>query len=720
MFSGLSAKQREAVEATEGPLLILAGAGSGKTKTLTTRIAYLISECEVSPFHILAITFTNKAARELQERIAALVGPAADRIWARTFHSTCLQILRFESKALEIEGAFAVYDDGDQLTLMKRALKECGIVDFKAHPPRSFLNRISAWKNELVRPEDLEGEAKDSEEALEVRVYAMYQRMLRANNAMDFDDLIAETVYLFKARPDILDKYRERFRYILVDEYQDTNFAQNEFILLLAEKYRNICVVGDDDQSIYGWRGADIRNILDFESVFPDAKTIKLEQNYRSTPMILDAANAVIKHNFGRKGKELYTEQKEGESLVLYSASDDADEGYFIVRQIRQLRDQYDFKDLAVLCRTTAQFRPLEECFIRNGLPYQVYGGVKFYQRKEIKDAMAYLSILANPADQVNMRRALLTPRRGIGEGSIDKLEAYAAQAGLSILEAMRRADQILSKRLAGLVLQFVAFYDEAKACQATHDLSELFAFVMDQSGYIGALVEEGNVETETRLDNIEQLQGIIKDFQGKHPELEEAALATFLAEVSLYTDMDQVTDDKNAVSLLTLHSAKGLEFPVVFMCGMEENIFPHIRSMGDDAGLEEERRLCYVGITRAKERLYLTRAQRRLLYGRASYNEPSRFLDEIPSLLVNDLNRSGRHEPIDPNASIETYAKKVPSAPAECYNVGDRVHHDMWGDGVITGLSGEGDLAQIAVTFPKVGPKKLIAKYAPIHKVNP
>lgn len=719
MLNELSIKQREAVEYTNGPLLILAGAGSGKTKTLTTRIAYLIKEQQVSPFEILAITFTNKAAQELKDRIASLVGKASEYIWAKTFHSTCLNILRFESSALNIQGDFAVYDDGDQLTVVKRALKQCGCTDFKQYSPRAFLSKISTWKNELVSPEDLKGEAATPEEGLEIRVYAIYQQILKENNAMDFDDLITETVYLFRNHPDILAKYQDRFRYIMVDEYQDTNFAQNEFILLLARKYRHICVVGDDDQSIYGWRGADIRNILDFESVFTDAKVIKLEQNYRSTSIILDAANAVIENNYGRKSKHLYTDKKGGENITYYTGTNDADEGYFIVRQIRQLKEEYNFKDIAILCRTTAQFRPLEECFIRNQLPYQVYGGIKFYQRKEIKDALAYLSILANPADAVNMRRAVFNPKRGIGEGSFDKLEVLSRNAHISILEAMRASDQVLNKRMVNILNDFLTFYDAAKEYQKNHDLPELFAFLIDQSGYISSLLEEGSVETETRLDNIEQFHGIIKDFQEKHPELQEAALATFLAEVALYTDLDQMQEDKNAISLLTIHAAKGLEFPIVFLCGIEEHIFPHIRSMNDDMELEEERRLCYVGITRAKERLFLTRAQSRMLYGRTSYNEPSRFLDEIPRLLINDLNHGNNHpNKIDPNASIETYAQRIPNHASAEYHIGDKVYHDMWGEGVITSLSGSDELAQISITFPKVGPKKLIAKYAPIHKV--
>lgn len=720
-LSELNEQQREAVTTTEGPLLILAGAGSGKTKTITWRIAYLINELNVSPLNILAITFTNKAAREMKDRIEQLIGPKARHLWARTFHSACLMILRMESEYLQYKDGFVVYDDADQMTVMKQVLKSMKLSNPKEHSPRTYLSAISRYKNILMRPEDIERELLDEKELLIAKAYAAYQKALVDNNAMDFDDIINETVYLFKRRKDVLERYQDRFHYIHVDEYQDTNYAQNELIRLLAEKNRNICVVGDDDQSIYGWRGAEISHILNFEKNYDNVKIIKLEENYRSTSTILDAANSIISNNYGRKNKTLRTNKGIGEQISFYSATDGADEAFFVVRQINQLVDlSYQYKDIAILCRTTSQFRTLEEMMLRHQIPYQIFGGVKFYQRKEIKDAMSYLITLSNPYDAVAVKRALFTPKRGVGEGSWSKLENHAAVNGFSLIDAMSHAEQCINnKRIINTLHEFAEFIQRAQAYFKKNGLSEAFVYLMNESGYMNMLLEEDGVENQTRIDNIDQLHGIILEFE-ENNELEEAALSQFLSEVALYTDLDKEVRSENAVSIMTLHSAKGLEFPVVFLVGMDEKIFPHVRSMDDMEELEEERRLCYVGITRAEEKLFMTHAERRSLYGQIMTYEPSRFLEELPAHVVNDLNKKhhlSESKAIYFNDGWSNNEKNNDNLVN--YLVGDKVIHDKWGPGVITALSGEGVMQQITVVFPELGAKKLIAKYAPIKKAN-
>lgn len=717
----LNTEQKTAVTTTEGPLLILAGAGSGKTKTITWRIAYLINELNVSPLNILAITFTNKAAREMKDRIEQLIGPKVNHLWARTFHSACLLILRMETAYLKYNEDFVIYDDADQLTVMKQILKELNLSNAKEHSPRDYLSTISHYKNMLIRPEDIDLDSIEDNDYLKVKAYKMYQKVLLENNAMDFDDIINETVYLFRHHKEVLARYQDRFQYIHVDEYQDTNFAQNELVHLLAAKYQNICVVGDDDQSIYGWRGAEISNILEFEKNYENVKIIKLEENYRSTSIILDAANSVIKNNNGRKSKTLKAQKEGGDLISLYSATDGADEAFFIVRQINQLTDlKYRYNDIAILCRTTSQFRTLEEMMLKHQIPYQIYGGIKFYQRKEIKDAMAYLIAISNPNDSIAMKRALFTPKRGVGEGSWLKIENYASENHISLIDAMEYSERYINnKKIVGILYEFSNLLKDIKDYYKSNSLSDTFLYLMDKNGYMDMLMEEDGVENQTRIDNINQLHGILLDFEADN-ELKESALSQFLSEVALYTDLDKVIQGDDVVSIMTLHSAKGLEFPVVFLVGMDEKIFPHIRSMDDFLELEEERRLCYVGITRAEEKLFMTHAERRSLYGQIMSYEPSRFLDELPTHTINDLNKKhciSEPKPSNVNESFSDHEKK--SDVYLDYLVGDKVIHDKWGKGVIVALSGQGMMQQISVAFPEFGVKKLIAKYAPIRKAN-
>lgn len=720
-ISDLNDAQRLAVETTEGPLLILAGAGSGKTKAITYRIAYLIEEKGVSPYHILAITFTNKAAQELQERIINLAGPAGKRVWAKTFHATALQILRFESDFIPYEDNFVIYDSADQLTLIKRILKESDI-DEKSVSPRSVLADISREKNALHSPEDTRKAAEGDESGTELAdLYMSYQQALRRQNAMDFDDIIYQAIQLFQNNPDILKKYQDRFQYIMVDEYQDTNYAQYVFIKLLADHYKNICVVGDDDQSIYEWRGADIRNILDFEQHYPDAKVIKLEKNYRSGQFILKAANGVIANNIERKEKNLWTDRNEGDKVKLYMALDDTDEAFFISRHIQQLMGEegagLQYKDFAVLCRMTAQFRKIEEDFIQRKIPYRIFGGVKFYSRKEIKDMLAYLTILANPYDMLALERALQTPRRGIGDGSIDKIRKLMQTSSISGLEALARANEVITtKKILKAIGEFLALIADAqKIYRKTYSLATLTEFILDESGYRDMLLNEDSVDAETRLDYLNQFLATAAEFDDGHDDLEDAALTVFLSDLALYTDTDDYSARQNSVSIMTLHSAKGLEFPVVFIPGMEEGVFPHAYRLLDESELEEERRLCYVGITRAKSHLFLLRAQKRMLYGKGQSNAPSRFIDEIPPLVLDDLN--SRHHKTSP-AKENKHAER-PKANAVEFYVGDKISHQLWGEGAVVAVDNKGPFTQISVMFPEMGLKKLISAYAPIEKID-
>lgn len=741
-LSQLNMPQREAVECTEGPLLILAGAGSGKTRVLTTRIAYLIYEKRVAPWNILAITFTNKAAQEMRERIVALVGQDGEKVWASTFHSTCVRILRNEINYIGYDTSFVIYDDADQQTLIKMILKEQNL-DEKKFPPRGVAARISTHKNELRTPEMAYREAMgDFAEEKHAEIYRMYQERLKQNNALDFDDLIMLTVQLFRDYPEVLERYQERFRYILVDEYQDTNMAQYVLVKLLASRYENLCVVGDDDQSIYQWRGADIRNILNFEKDYPNARVVKLEENYRSTQCILDAAYSVVRHNEGRKDKRLWTEKKEGSLIASYMAYTEREEAWFIAKQIRDgVKEGRKLKDFAILCRATAQFRVLEETFIKEAIPYHIYGGQKFYGRKEIKDIMAYLRIIANPADVISAERALATPKRGVGDTSWMKLVQFAQENNLTISDALLRAEEsTVGKKYAMIMAQFGRLLDTFRILSESLPVTALTQMILEESGYLQALQAEKTVEAESRIENLNEFISITTAFDSRE-DAENLNLSAFLAEVALFTDLDQMDTAEDSVTIMTMHGAKGLEFPVVFVTGMEEGVFPHSRAAYslEPGEMEEERRLCYVALTRAKEQVYLTRAGERMLYGRTNYNAPSRFLKEMPAHLVWDMNRETkkRHaEERKPAASagrsgadfFGSQAVKAAGKPdggtagsaagnAE-YQINDTIEHKKWGQGVVVGVSGSGEDLSIRVIFPEMGMKDLFVKYAPIRKV--
>lgn len=716
-LQNLNEQQKVAVLHNKGPLLILAGAGSGKTKALTHRIAYLIEERKVAPHHILAITFTNKAAREMKDRIISLTGKAGESVWARTFHATCLMILRFENDYLDgYQKDFVVYDDTDQMTLIKRVLKDLDM-DEDHGKPRDFLSKISDMKNQMIRPSKcMDYLAEDLYRDEMCKVYRAYQKALKANNAMDFDDIIFETVTLFENRPEILNKYQNRFHYILVDEYQDTNYAQYMIVKLLGEKHRNITVVGDDDQSIYQWRGADIKNILNFEEEYPDAKVIKLEKNYRSTHNILEAANGVIQNNQQRKSKQLWTDVSEGEPLYLYTGIDESDESFFIARQIRQMRDkeEYAFRDFAILSRTTGQFRAIEECLLKQNMPYQVFGGVKFYQRKEIKDLVAYLYATANPMDAMSLQRALFNPKRGVGAGSWNKIVALAESLNITIYEAMEASDSLnFNRKISGAIKDFLSLLERARTISQNHSITETTQFLLEESGYYEALENDPSIEAESRRESLEEFLSITRHFDD-HNDLEEGRLSRFLSEIALYTDLDK-DKEENAISIMTLHSAKGLEFPVVFILGMEENLLPHFRSLDSEEGIEEERRLAYVGFTRAQEKLYLLNAQKRMLNGRMQTNDPSRFLSEIPAVVIEDLSSKQAQK-----AKTKPIFPYVPSGQSdEEWQVGDKVSHSKWGVGVVVALHDQGGIDMMSVAFPDDGIKKLIVKYAPISKMD-
>lgn len=723
-LSTLNAEQRKAVTTIEGPLLILAGAGSGKTRALTYRIAYLVQEKNISPFNILAITFTNKAAREMKERIEQLIGVHdSQRLWAKTFHSFCLQILRFEVEETCYENGFIIYDDTDQIKILKKILKKWSI-DEKECSPRNYLSKISDLKSKMILPEDLdqqetltdallEGNFSDSPLIHFNEIYQDYQAFLLSNNALDFDDIICATIRLFEKNPEILEKYQDRFKYILVDEYQDTNYAQYRLLNLLAKKYQNICVVGDDDQSIYEWRGANPENILDFEKDYANTTIIKLETNYRSTQNILDAANQVIENNSARKGKTLRSTRKDGEQIQRYTATTSKDEANFICRKVNELRREkgYQYKDFAVFARSAAQFRALEEGFLNAGLPYKMYGGLKFFQRKEIKDMIAYLALLANPYDQLSFERIIETPKRGIGPKTLEKIYAYMQENEFSFIDVMNvHADVKISAKAKNSLKELAQLYAEAQALMAGGQVTDIAQFFYRESGYLDFLLADTTLESETRQDNVQEFFSITESFDHDH-DLGVSALSAFLEEISLYTDIDQMTELDDSITLMTLHSSKGLEFPVVFIAGFEENLFPHFRAIPYE--IEAERRLCYVGITRARDYLFLTHAQNRFLYGRSVSNPPSRFFDEIPSENLNHLNT-----PHFDRVFIPTKPKKEASAKAtEDFSLGDKVNHNSWGEGVVVGVDdSDGDLI-IKVAFPNQGIKTLLAKYAPIKK---
>ena len=745
-LTALNPQQRLAVETTEGPLLVLAGAGSGKTRVLTYRVARLIED-GVPPWKILAITFTNKAAREMAGRIAALAGESAREVWVSTFHACCARILRRDIEKLGYKRQFAIYDEDDRLTLIKSILKELNLSD-KEYPPRQVRAVISDAKNRLLSPAEWLKDAGDNFRNRQLsEAYARYEEELRGNNALDFDDLLLKALELFASQPPVLDYYRNRFDYILVDEYQDTNAAQYELVRLLSGEKRNLCVVGDDDQSIYGWRGADIRNILDFEKDFPDAKVVKLEQNYRSTANILDAANQVIAHNRGRKEKALWTQAGEGEKLTLYRALDERDEAAFIAATARRAAQTYGAGQVAVLYRTNAQSRVLEEAFVRSGTAYRVYGGLKFYDRKEVKDLIAYMRALVNPDDDVSTRRVINEPKRAIGESTVEALLEYGRENGLSLLSAALDVDNAgLSARATAAVRGFAEMMIDLAEALYGQKPSEFLDALLEKTGYARQYEAAPSDENAARLENIEELRGAVAEFERLNPE---GGMTDFLENVALMTDLDNMEERPGAVTLMTLHAAKGLEFDAVFLAGMEENIFPIARAQMDEEQLEEERRLCYVGITRARRKLYLSCAHTRMLYNARNANEPSRFLDELPARVLERGRAGGRESVRTVPPPMRAPAERKVAAPAwtapkpggalgipglskgfvasqargvqaaALFEVGDEVMHRVFRRGVVTEVTGSGDAQRVRVKFESGQEKLFAASVAPIVKVG-
>ncbi|HVM12508.1 MAG TPA: DNA helicase PcrA, partial [Actinomycetota bacterium] len=691
LLAPLNPVQREAVVHTEGPSLIVAGAGSGKTRILTHRIAYLLRERGVPPGSILAITFTNKAAQEMADRVEGLVGSrVAKAMWVLTFHSACARIMRREHAHLGLPSTFTIYDEADSERVLRMVLKEMN-VDEKRFPARAVKAAIGRAKDELLSPQQVAERAGNWYERMVAQAYQGYQQRLAGAGAVDFDDLILRTVQLFRGRPEVLEHYQERFRYIHIDEYQDTNRAQYHMVNLLAAKYRNLCVVGDADQGIYSWRGATIRNLLDFESDYPDAREFILDQNYRSTRTILEVANALIEHNLQRKPKNLWTESEGGHPVVRHRADNEHDEAFFVATEVERLvQDEADcsYADVAVFYRTNAQSRVLEDVFMKAGIPYRVIGGLRFYERKEIKDVVAYLKVLVNPRDVVSARRAINTPKRGIGDQTVAALESFARDEGITLVEAARRAEEIavLSPRALGAVRGFVQVMDglEAKIRDGAGPATMIEAAFSD-TGYWAELEAERTVEAETRKENLKEFVGVGAEFQARQPD---AGLPEFLEQIALVSEQDEYDESAGSVSLMTMHNAKGLEFEVVFIVGMEDGVFPHYRSMTDAAELEEERRLAYVGITRARRRLYLTHAWSRSLFGASSYNPPSRFLGEIPAELIEEVGDETTVEARAAQAQVE-----VPDVAA-----GDTVRHEIFGEGVVVSISGMGRDAEALV----------------------
>lgn len=734
IYDTLNDRQREAVFHTEGPVLILAGAGSGKTRVLTHRIAYLIEEKGVNPWNIMAITFTNKAAGEMRERVDKIVGFGSESIWVSTFHSSCVRMLRRFIDRLGFDTNFTIYDTDDQKTLMKDICKRLDI-DTKIYKERAIMAAISSAKDELIGPEEYEinvmGDFSKRKIAL---AYKEYQKELKKNNALDFDDLIMKTVELFQACPDVLEYFQERFKYIMVDEYQDTNTAQFKFVSLLAEKYRNLCVVGDDDQSIYKFRGANIKNILGFEHVFADAKVVRLEQNYRSTQNILNAANQVIQNNLERKTKTLWTENEEGEKLHFRQFMNAYEEAEYIVGDIsKKVREKDgEYRDMAILYRTNAQSRLFEEKFLMANIPYKLVGGVNFYARKEIKDLLAYLKTVDNARDDLAVKRIINVPKRGIGATTLSRVQDYASQENISFYNALRQAEQITSLgRAAAKVAPFVTFIQTLRSKVEILSPSELLKDIIDSTGYVKELEAEGTEEAEARIENIDELITKVVSYE---EENDEPTLSGFLEEVALVADIDSVDGDDNQVLLMTLHSAKGLEFPFVYLAGMEDGIFPSYMTItaDDPTEIEEERRLCYVGITRAMKDLTLTCAQQRMIRGETQYNKVSRFIKEIPRELVELVREFQEKKVMDiPMPTSFRQMKQAFKQPAFVpkqfevkksdgldYSVGDTVKHIKFGTGVVTAIVEGGRDYEVTVNFDKVGVKKMFASFAKLKKV--
>ncbi|MCY8165923.1 DNA helicase PcrA [Bacillus spizizenii] len=731
LLSGLNPVQQEAVKTTDGPLLLMAGAGSGKTRVLTHRIAYLMAEKHVAPWNILAITFTNKAAREMKERVESILGPGADDIWISTFHSMCVRILRRDIDRIGINRNFSILDTADQLSVIKGILKERNL-DPKKFDPRSILGTISSAKNELTEPEEFSKVAGGYYDQVVSDVYTDYQKKLLKNQSLDFDDLIMTTIKLFDRVPEVLEFYQRKFQYIHVDEYQDTNRAQYMLVKQLAERFQNLCVVGDSDQSIYRWRGADITNILSFEKDYPNASVILLEQNYRSTKRILRAANEVIKNNSNRKPKNLWTENDEGIKISYYRGDNEFGEGQFVAGKIHQLHSSGTRKlsDIAILYRTNAQSRVIEETLLKAGLNYNIVGGTKFYDRKEIKDILAYLRLVSNPDDDISFTRIVNVPKRGVGATSLEKIASYAAMNGLSFFQAIQQVDFIgVSAKAANALDSFRQMIENLTNMQDYLSITELTEEILDKAEYREMLKAEKSIEAQSRLENIDEFLSVTKNFEQKS---EDKTLVAFLTDLALIADIDQLDQQeeesggKDAITLMTLHAAKGLEFPVVFLMGLEEGVFPHSRSLMEEAEMEEERRLAYVGITRAEQELYLTNAKMRTLFGRTNMNPESRFIAEIPDDLLENLNEKKetrapsarkmqpRRGPVSRPVS---YASKTGGDTLN-WAVGDKAGHKKWGTGTVVSVKGEGEGTELDIAFPSpVGVKRLLAAFAPIEK---
>ncbi|CAB4617629.1 unannotated protein [freshwater metagenome] len=732
LLNDLNEAQRAAVEHRGGPLLIVAGAGSGKTRVLTRRIAHLLATGDARPGEILAITFTNKAAGEMKERVAELVGPTAKSMWVSTFHSACVRILRAESKRLGISSSFTIYDQQDALRLMTLVIRDLDL-DPKKFTPRSFLAQVSNLKNELIDEETYATRASNQMEETLASAYRMYQERLRRASAFDFDDLIGSTVALLQLFPDVAEHYRRRFRQIMVDEYQDTNHAQYQLVKELVGhdteslKAGELCVVGDADQSIYAFRGATIRNIEEFERDYPNAKTIMLEQNYRSTQTILTAANAVISRNQSRRAKNLWTDAGDGERIVAYVADDEHDEASFIAGEIDLLTDHHGVKpsDVAVFYRTNAQSRSVEDVFIRVGMPYKVVGGVRFYERKEVKDAIAYLRALANPADDVSLRRILNVPKRGIGDRAEAMVEAFAQRERMTFWEALERAQEApgMASRSISSIAPFVEMMRNLRTLlESGSDAATILQAVLEQSGYVKELTHSSDPQDEGRLENLAELESVAQEFVDDNPE---GTLVDLLERIALVADADQIPDGEGGVvTLMTLHTAKGLEFPVVFLTGMEDGVFPHMRSLGDNKELEEERRLAYVGITRARERLYLSRSMMRSAWGAPAYNPASRFLDEIPEESLNWRREEPMRQSFIPattsrnSSALRLGDRVVNSGPVLNLSAGDRVTHSKFGLGTVVSTAGSGEKADATIDFGSAGVKRLLLRYAPVEKL--
>lgn len=736
----LNPEQKQAVQSVDGPLLIMAGAGSGKTRVLTHRIAYLIATGKAAPWSILAITFTNKAAREMQERVEKLAGSAARDIWVSTFHSMCVRILRRDISRIGYTSNFSILDSADQLSVIRSCVKELNI-DPKKFDPKAIQAAISSAKNELISPERFESQIGDYFQGIVAKVYTMYQKKLKSNNSLDFDDLIMKTIELFEEVPEVLEFYQNKFLYIHVDEYQDTNRAQYLLCRMIADKHHRICVVGDSDQSIYRWRGADISNILNFEKDYPETKTILLEQNYRSTANILNAANAVIANNAGRKDKQLWTDKGDGPKIKFYQADSEHAEGYYVASEINKGRNAgRSYSDYAILYRTNAQSRVIEEILIKSDIPYQIIGGIKFYDRKEIKDLLAYLRLISNPDDDISFSRIVNVPKRGIGDTTLDRLAEQAAARGVSLFALLEDVDSLeISSRAKGALREFREMIANLHYMVEYLSVTELTEEMLNRTGYRMELEREATIEAKTRLENIDEFLSVTLEFENRN---EDKSLVSFLTDLALIADIDTMDKEDDgtsgsAVVLMTMHSAKGLEFPFVFIIGMEEGVFPHSRALMDNTELEEERRLAYVGITRAEEQLYLSCARMRVLFGRTSSNPPSRFLREIPEeLLENDSPSEDRYGRIQGGSfaglnrspggmagAAKPYNRTKAAAPAvnnvADFHNGDKVQHGKWGTGVIVAVKGSGDDMELQIAFPApVGVKRLLAKFAPITKV--